>query len=189
MKAYRKQRGGSNEVWRSLWPLGTLLASVFTYFFKIILCAVNLGPTPGTQGVRKPPIFLVSFERGRRGADRAAASAFVFPKGAAGSSFSRTCFLIEKNSSATTTTPVFSCAVNVAKTETESLFRGLGITRKGLCYVSIGVDGPTKTTRLCAAATRSHRAARFAALACAPAAWSRRRPPTQWRLRHEGSAR
>ena len=44
------------------------------------------------------PYFLVSFERGRRGADGAAASAFGFPEpeGAAGSSFSRTCFFIVK---------------------------------------------------------------------------------------------
>ena len=41
------------------------------------------------------PYFLVSFERGRRSADRAAASAFAFPKGAAGSSFARV-FLLEK---------------------------------------------------------------------------------------------
>ena len=39
---------------------------------------------------------MVSFERGRRGADRAAACAFGFPKGAEGSSFSRTCFFVVK---------------------------------------------------------------------------------------------
>ena len=42
------------------------------------------------------PIFFVSFEKGRWGADGAAASAFGFPEGAAGSSFSRTCFLLLK---------------------------------------------------------------------------------------------
>jgi hypothetical protein len=70
--------------------------NVFCRGKKCVSTPVNLASTLGAQGVWNPLFFLVLFERGRRGADGAAASAFGFSEGAAGSSILRTCFFVVK---------------------------------------------------------------------------------------------